>query len=117
MVQIDRKKFLITHRAFENEMEEKGGQRFRSFGHQHFMTSEVLDKLKSLQRGGEILQFSNWRAWASSPGRIVAALKDACKREVSGILMEHKYGEMKSRYVLSRLTSSLFRRQCDSPTR
>mgnify|MGYP007114268634 CR=1 FL=1 len=99
MVQIDPKKFQITHKAFLNHMEEEGdGVPFTGFGYRFFVSNEVSYKQETLRRARKIVQFSKWNAWSKKPGRIVEALKEVCKPAVSSNLMEHRYGEKKNSY-------------------
>ncbi|MCP4172095.1 MAG: DUF3883 domain-containing protein [Fuerstiella sp.] len=99
MIEIDRSAFRRTHRAFLKRMKEKGdGVPFTSFGHRFIVADELAYKHEALRQGRKILSFDKWPKWRRQPGKILAAMRDACKSSVSGNLLEHKYGEKKGSY-------------------
>jgi hypothetical protein len=111
MIQIDKHKFRQAHRAFLRQMESKGGVPFTSFGHIFLVKNEISYKHEALRRASEVICFAKWKAWQKQPGRIVAALKEACKPSVSNNLLEHRYGEQKGSY------KALYRLEDDAEVR
>lgn len=107
MLQIEKSAFRRAHRAFLSRMKEKGeGIPFTSFAHRFMLSDELAYKHEALRQGRKVLSFDKWPKWIRRRGKILGAMKEACKPSVSKNLLEHKYGEEKGSYsALYRLDS------------
>ena len=91
--EIDPAKFAIAHEAFLRLMETRSnGIPFVSFQHPFLIDKEIAYKWKVYADAKDVLQLSKWAKWTATPGKILDAVKNACKPTISQNLLEHKYG-------------------------
>ena len=95
---LPRDKFDLLHDAFLAEMDERGGEPFRSFEHAFFYKDEVQYKTDVSAYGRGELDAAAWRRRQVGTGEILDAVRRACAPGISKNLLEHKYGQEKGSY-------------------
>ena len=93
-IHIVEEKFVIAHEVFSRYMFQKSdGVPFTDFQHPFLIDDEIAYKWGVYNTAKRILDLQKWARWkAKSPGKIVEAVKGACKSSVSENLLEHRYG-------------------------
>jgi hypothetical protein len=94
-ISIDLARFEQGHAAFVEHMLKMGGEPFVNFNHPFFYKDEVKYKLKTIERADDVLCLDKWSRWRREPGRILAAVEEACSPRVDKNLLQHQYGRLK----------------------
>jgi hypothetical protein len=92
-IKIDQERFEIAHELFLQHMHTEGIP-FTSFDHPLLVRDEILYKWEVYNRGYDAINLGKWPKWKKSPGKIISALKLACRPSISANLLEHRYGPM-----------------------
>ena len=77
---IDKQNFDVNHEIFKNYILKKNGIEFKGFDHQRIAVDEVQFKCDIRNNALQVLQLDKWREWRDSPGKIILAVKEACKK-------------------------------------
>jgi len=106
-IRIDEEKFTISHEVFSRYMlQQSGGVPFTNFQHPILIDDEIAYKWGVYNTAKHILDLHKWTRWKiKSPGKIVEAVKAACKSNVSENLLEHRYGARNSSGALYKADS------------
>lgn len=90
---IDNERFAISHEVFKRYMlHRSGGVPFTSFQHPFLVDDEIAYKWGVYDSAKRALSLSKWEQWKRTPGKIIEAVKAACRPNVSANLLEHRYG-------------------------
>jgi hypothetical protein len=93
MIKINQDELRRLHRVFESRMLEKSnGIPFTGFDHPFLMKHEIEYKWAARHLGYTELGFQNWRRSMIGSGRIVEAIKRACRPQATQNLLEQRYG-------------------------
>ncbi len=84
--------FRRGHAAFLSHMQREGGVPFTGFGHPFLVDDEIAYKWRIRHEGRTRLQLDKWARWAREHGHILRATREACHGNVSGNLLEHRFG-------------------------
>ena len=94
-ISLDLTRFEQGHELFLAHMLKKAGEPFANFNHPFFYEDEIRYKLKTIQRADDALQLEKWTQWRAEPGRIFAAVDEACSPRISANLLHHRHGRQK----------------------
>jgi hypothetical protein len=95
IIQIDSDRFEMAHEAFKQHMLlSSRGVPFVDFQHPFLVSDEIAYKWAVYHKASKLLMLNRWNSWQKHPGKIIQAVKEACK--VSENLLEHKYGLQQS---------------------
>jgi hypothetical protein len=98
-IDLDQTNLQECHQAFLIFMfERSGGKEFRGFDHPFFMQDETNYKRKAAADGIQTLQLHRWERWLGQTGKILQAVKAACKSDISENLLEHRFGATGNSY-------------------
>jgi hypothetical protein len=90
---VNNERFAISHEVFKRYMlHRSGGVPFTSFQHPFLVDDEIAYKWGVYDSAKRALSLSKWEQWKRTPGRIIEAVKAACRPNVSANLLEHRYG-------------------------
>lgn len=91
-VQLTSAQFRAGHGVFLDRMRQASGIPFTGCEHPTFLDEEIQYKYAVLDRGRRALQLGKWNSWKPGDGKILAALQQACRPEISKNLLPHRYG-------------------------
>jgi len=93
-LRIDETAFARGHEAFLAYMHARSGRgaRFTSFQHDFLCRDEIDYKYKVFCDATAVLQPDRWRSWRKTPGKILKAVREACRPKVSRNLLQHRWG-------------------------
>lgn len=87
--------FEEAHEAFLRHMQTNApnGESFVSFDHPFIYSDEIRYKRKVHALATSALSLKDWHSFRRKPGRVLAAVREACSPNVSSNLLDHRYGE------------------------
>lgn len=113
----NRTQFRRGHAAFLAHMQNEGGVPFTSFGHPFLVDDEIDYKWRIRREGHTRLKLDRWAKWSPGKGHILGAAKAACHGDISGNLLEHRFGPNNSDSPLYRVNGTASIRDLESQLR
>ena len=96
MITLNRQAFGAAHQAFLDHMENSPGSvPFRSFDHPWLAKDELNYKQHALLEGRKALALHQWSDHEPGQGKILAAVRNACAKNIADNLLIHEYGAAK----------------------
>lgn len=95
----DNDRYVYAHKLFLDYMYKKsGGINFTNFNHPFLRDDEIKYKWRVYADASDTIAFNNWGNWRHTCGRILEAVRSACKPAISRNLLEHRYGPIGNSY-------------------